>query len=69
METPFEKFRTSLSLSQQELGDLIGVGQAAISQYESGSRMPKVNFALKFIEVAEVHGKVYRLEDVLKIKK
>lgn len=36
------KFRTSLKLTQKELGDLIGTTQQMIAQYENGRRNPKV---------------------------
>lgn len=65
MTTPFENFRKDLQLSQQQLGELIGVRQSAISQYEKKKRAPKTKTARKFIRVAKEHGKNYSLDEVL----
>lgn len=34
--------RKNKGLSQQELGDMLGVSQAMIAQYENGKRVPKI---------------------------
>ena len=40
LEDNIKYFRKEKGLSQKELGEIIGVAQKQISQYESGSRLP-----------------------------
>jgi transcriptional regulator with XRE-family HTH domain len=40
----FQSRRIELGLSQGELAQILGVTQAAVSYYESGSRQPRISF-------------------------
>jgi len=40
LEDNIKHFRTEKGFSQKELGEMIGVAQKQISQYESGQRRP-----------------------------
>jgi len=51
METLGQKiseYRSSLGMNQSELGELIGLSQAAVSQFEKGLRRPTPNVTKKF---------------------
>lgn len=48
--TDIYTFRTTLGLSQQELADELGVTQAAVSQWESGTKQPRP-IVFKMLEV------------------
>jgi len=43
--------RIELNMTQQELGELIGVSKVAICGYESGNRTPKLDIISKLAEV------------------
>lgn len=45
------RLRTEKQMSQDELANLTGVSQAAISQYEAGSSLPKITIAVKIASV------------------
>jgi len=47
--TNLKKLRESAGLSQEQLGDLIGVSKSTIGMYEQGKRMPNTNTILKDI--------------------
>ena len=49
-----KQLRTARGLSQAELGDMVGLKQATISQYENGSRKPPLPVAKKMSEVLNV---------------
>lgn len=49
--TAIYKYRTEAGLTQQELGEKIGVSRNAINQYESGTRKPDI-IKLKKLAVA-----------------
>jgi predicted transcriptional regulator len=46
------KYRTRYEMSQQELGELMGLRRESISRIETGSVTPKFDFARKFINAA-----------------
>ena len=43
--------RESGKFSQRELAEKVGVTQVAISQYESGESVPRINIAMKLADV------------------
>jgi len=45
-----EEFRTNLKMTQEELGELLGLTQQQVSHYEVRRREPKVGLALKFAQ-------------------
>ena len=49
--TNLARMRTEKQVSQEELANRIGVSQAAISQYEAGSSVPKITIAVKIASV------------------
>lgn len=55
METMGERIkrlREAKALSQSQLGEMVGVGKSAVSQWESGSTQNiKLNYFLKLLEV------------------
>lgn len=53
MTHPLTKLRTKLNMTQHQLADACGVGQANISTYENGTRLPIVTTAFKFIHYAK----------------
>lgn len=50
------EFRKFLRLSQTEFGELLGVGQTAISNYESGDRPLDRDVETRLLELAEKKG-------------
>lgn len=46
------KYRTRYEMSQQELGELMGLRRESISRIETGSVTPTFDFARKFINAA-----------------
>lgn len=55
---PIHELRKRLQLSQAELGDVLGLHQSAISQYEKGLTIPKPEVVGKLIEFALTRGVV-----------
>lgn len=49
-----KQLRTNRGMSQAELGDMVGLKQTTISQYENGSRKPPLSMAKKLSEVLNV---------------
>ncbi len=49
-----KKYRIEKGLSQRELGELIGMTQQQVAQYENGKRKPKLETVLKFAKALEV---------------
>ena len=49
--TNLARARTEKQVSQEELASRVGVSQAAISQYEVGSSVPKITIAVKIASV------------------
>lgn len=49
-----KQFRENKGLSQTELGNLVGLKQTTISQYESGSRKPNLAIAKKLSDALEI---------------
>lgn len=43
--------RKQKDFSQRELAEKVGVTQVAISQYESGESVPRINIAMKLADV------------------
>lgn len=49
-----KEYRREHNLTQQELGDKVGLTKQAISRYEAGPRVPNVRIAARFAEVMGV---------------
>lgn len=49
-----KQFRENKGLSQTELGNIVGLKQTTISQYESGSRKPNLAIAKKLSDALEI---------------
>ena len=47
-------YRSSLGMNQSELGELIGLSQAAVSQFEKGLRRPTPSIIKKLCKALEV---------------
>ena len=43
------------TLTQRALGELVGVGQCAVSHYETGRRRPERDVVRKFVALARRH--------------
>jgi len=56
-----KQLRSKLGLTQQELADRLGVGQATIASYEAGTRHPKLNQVEHIAEVLKAS-----IKDLLK---
>lgn len=63
--TKIKEIREKLKMSQQELGEAVGVGQTAISNYEVGDRIPDVPVAIKLRDLAVKNKIKVSLEDLL----
>lgn len=50
MPVIIKKRRTALHLTQQKLGEQIGVSQSAVGMWESGVRIPQTKMLLKLAE-------------------
>ncbi len=48
-----KSIRKLKKISQQELGNMLGVSQAMIAQYENGKRIPKIETLIKIAEALE----------------
>ena len=46
--------RINKKLSQQQLGDLMGVSKVSVCGYEKGNRTPNINNFLQLIDILEV---------------
>lgn len=49
-----KKLRKSVGLSQQELGDILGLSKACISQYEKNARVPSIETLINISNYYEV---------------
>lgn len=58
------KLRESMGLNQYEFAKALGVSQAAVSQMELGKIKPRVQVALRLVELAKQQGQFITLEDV-----
>jgi len=65
MISPFKIFRDKTSMSQSKLGELLGLTQSCICQYETKVRVPRVSHACEFIVIAKSYGLQFTLEDIL----
>jgi DNA-binding XRE family transcriptional regulator len=45
--------RLAAGVTQEEIADVVGCAPSAISQYESGARMPSGEFALRYAAAIE----------------
>jgi DNA-binding XRE family transcriptional regulator len=59
-----QNLREKLSLSQQDLGKILGITRMAISNYESGNRFPNLEIAYQIIDIANKSGLKASLEDI-----
>ena len=48
-----KSIRKIKKISQQELGNMLGVSQAMIAQYENGKRIPKIETLIKIAEALD----------------
>ena len=48
------KLRKSKNLTQQELGNIVGVGNQAVSKWENGNCLPDISIINKLCEVLEI---------------
>ena len=46
-----KNLRMQKNIPQRELAEKVGVTQVAISQYESGESVPRINIAMKLADV------------------
>lgn len=49
-----KSIRKLKKISQQELGNMLGVSQAMIAQYENGKRIPKIETLIKIAEALDL---------------
>lgn len=49
-----KQFRESKGFSQTDLGNMVGLKQTTISQYENGSRKPNLTTAKKLSDALEI---------------
>ena len=54
LSNPWQRFRSRTGMSQTDVAVLLGIGQTAISQYESGSA-PDPAIAKKFTTLCRQH--------------
>lgn len=54
-----KEVRENKKMTQEELGDVLGLSQETISQYEAGTRTPNIHMAKK---IAEFFG--VKVEDI-----
>ena len=52
LSNPFQRFRSQTGISQEKLAELLGLGQAIVSKYESGGT-PSPRVARRFVELAK----------------
>lgn len=62
--TTISKLRESMGFNQYEFAKALGVSQAAVSQMELGKIKPRVQVALRLVELAKQQGQFITLEDV-----
>lgn len=48
-----KRIRKARGLTQEELGNIVGVSKSSISQYESGNKTPSFEIALKLAEALD----------------
>lgn len=60
----YKALRIELGFTQQEIADHIEVSRAAWAQYEAQTSRPKPETAWKIIDLAALHRKRLKLEDV-----
>lgn len=59
-----KEYREKRGLTQEELGNTLGVGRAAVAQWERGMNAPKLKTLLKLADVFNCS-----IEDLLQVKK
>ncbi|TDX29133.1 putative transcriptional regulator [Modicisalibacter xianhensis] len=59
-----KELREKACLTQTELGKATGLGQTAISNYESGYRTPDLNKVGRIVAVLRAKGVPVTLEDI-----
>ncbi len=62
-----KKLRLEKGLSQQELGDLIGVSKVSISEYENGNRIPLLNNFNELLDVFHVTADYFLGRDMIAV--
>lgn len=60
-----KSLRERLKLSQKQLGEAVGVGQTAISNYEVGERTPEIDVAIKLRDLASENHIEIPIESIL----
>ena len=63
LTNPWQRFRSQTGLSQTELAAAMGLGQSAISSYETGS-FPIPEIAKRFVALAKKHKVRMSLEEI-----
>ena len=59
----FKQLRFKMNITQLQLARQIGVSEASISSYESGTRYPSFRILLKFNYLAKKHNVPFNLEE------
>ncbi len=62
-----KQLRLEKGLSQQELGDLIGVSKVSISEYENGNRIPLLNNFNELLDVFHVKADYFLGRDIIAV--
>ena len=57
-------FRKGLGLTQEQIAPELEVSRGAVAMFETGAARPSVETAWRYIELAEAHGIMIRLEDI-----
>ena len=63
LSNPWQRFRSQTGVSQTELALELGLGQSAISGYESGD-IPAPKVAVNFVKLAKRHKVRMSLDEV-----
>ena len=62
------KLRDYIQITQQELGEILGVSKGQISHYETGKRIPSIACAAILMLLGEKYGIEFYMKDFLKEK-
>ncbi len=61
----FKRFREHVRWSQADLAARLGLsGQSTVGNYERGDRLPEIDVAYRFLDLARAHGFQATLEDI-----
>lgn len=59
MENRVKEIRTSMNLSQQRLAKLLGVSDATIARYETGTRNLSIDRAIQYGKILNIDWKEF----------